>query len=160
MVLGLYPRRTAKNTIHFLTERVLEEMHFPIQRLQSDNGKEFTAYLVQDLLQDYSIKYRPIRPASPHLNGKVERAQQTVLCEFFAVRDPALSHTVLEDDLAYWQHYYNWERIHGSIGMPPIDKISSLIKKTPFWDEVINNYSRVKEHQYEQAKLLSKSGRH
>ncbi|HWR59157.1 MAG TPA: IS481 family transposase [Thermodesulfovibrionales bacterium] len=160
MVLGLYPRRTAKNTIHFLTERVLEEMHFPIQRLQSDNGKEFTAYSIQDLLRDYSIKYRPIRPASPYLNGKVERAQQTVLCEFFAVRDPSQSLAVLEDDLACWQHYYNWERIHGSTGVPPIDKISSLRTKTPFWDEVINNYSQVKEQQYEKAKLLPKRRRH
>ncbi len=66
IVLGLYSRRTAKNTIHFLTERVLEEMHFPIQRLQSDNGAEFTAYEVQDLLSEYSIKYRRIRLTAPH----------------------------------------------------------------------------------------------
>ena len=53
IVLGLYSRRTAKNTIHFLTERVIEEMHFPIQRLQSDNGPEFAAYEVQDLLSEW-----------------------------------------------------------------------------------------------------------
>lgn len=160
VVLGLYPRRTAKNTIHFLTERVLEEMLFPIQRIQSDLGKEFTAYTVQDLLSQYSIKYRPIRPASPHLNGKVERAQQTVLSEFFAVRDErSCSSKSLHDDLACWQHYYNWDRIHGSIGMPPVDKVRSLFEKTPFWDEVINNYSPVKEQQYAIPKLLGKKVR-
>ena len=157
IVLGLYSRRTSKNTIHFLTERVLEEMHFPIQRLQSDNGAEFTAYEVQDLLSEYSIKYRPIRPASPHLNGKVDRAQQTVLQEFFAVRKigSRLSEN-LHDDLACWQHYYNWDRIHGSIGMTPVDKVSSLLKETPFWNDVINNYNPVKERQYALSKLLPK----
>lgn len=157
IVLGLYSSRTAKNTIHFLTERVIEEMHFPIQRLQSDNGAEFTAYEVQDLLSEYSIKYRPIRPASPHLNGKVERAQQTVLKEFFAIREAVSSLSEeLHDQLACWQHYYNWDRIHGSIGMPPIDKVSLLRKETPFWEDVINNYSPANEHQYALSKLFSK----
>ena len=70
IVLDMYKRRTAKNTVHFLAERVVEEMPFPIQRLQTDNGNEFMAYLVQDFLKAYSIKFRPIRPWSPHLSGK------------------------------------------------------------------------------------------
>lgn len=83
-------------------------MHFSIQRVQSDNWIGFTVYEVQDLLSEYSIKYRPTMPASPHLNGKVERAQQTVLKEFFAVREAVspLSEE-LHDQLACWQHYYN-----------------------------------------------------
>ena len=35
----------------------------------------------------YSIKFRPVKPASPHLNGKVERSQQTDLREFYATAD-------------------------------------------------------------------------
>lgn len=90
LVVGVYSRRSAKNMVHFITERVLEEMHFPVQRFQTDNGTEFTAYPVQDLLFSYSIKFRPIRPRAPHLNGKVERAQQTVLSEFFATLDSSV----------------------------------------------------------------------
>lgn len=137
IVLGLYTRRMANNTIHFLTERVLEEMPFSIQRLQTDNGNEFTAYSVQDLLKTYSITFRPIRPRSPHLNGKVERAQQTVLREFFALQNIKLKIEELDEELACWQHYYNWDRIHGSIGTPPIDKACSLFEKTPLWEEVV-----------------------
>jgi len=33
---------------------------------------------------EYGIKFRPLRPASPHLNGKVERSQRTDLEEFYA----------------------------------------------------------------------------
>lgn len=86
MVIGLYSRRTAANTVEFL-ERVIEEMPFPIQRVQTDRGREFTAYKVQDLLWDWGIKYRPTWPASPHLNSKVERAQKTVLTEFYTTVD-------------------------------------------------------------------------
>lgn len=39
-VLGLFPRRGAAHTIAFL-ERVMEEMPFPIQRVQTDRGREF-----------------------------------------------------------------------------------------------------------------------
>lgn len=69
-VLALYKRRTAKNTLDFL-DQVVERMPFPIQRFQTDRGKEFFAYAVQERLMDWGIKFRPIKPASPHLNGKV-----------------------------------------------------------------------------------------
>lgn len=42
-VLGMYSRRTAKNSIHFL-ERVVEQMPFPVQLVQTDRGQEFFAY--------------------------------------------------------------------------------------------------------------------
>ena len=36
---------------------------------------------------EYGIKFRPIKPASPHLNGKVERSQRTYIEEFYATVD-------------------------------------------------------------------------
>ena len=65
-VLRVYPRRTAANTLDFL-DAVIEEMAFPIQRIQTDRGSEFFAHNVQERLMEYGIKFRPIRPASPHL---------------------------------------------------------------------------------------------
>ena len=59
-------------------------MPFPVQRVQTDRGQEFFAYEVQERLRERRIKFRPIRPRSPHLNGKVERAQRTALEEFWA----------------------------------------------------------------------------
>jgi transposase InsO family protein len=71
-VLAVYPRRTAANSLLFL-ERLNEEMPFPVQAIQTDRGREFFAYCFQEKLMQYAIKFRPIKPASPHLNGKVER---------------------------------------------------------------------------------------
>ena len=132
-------------------------MHFPVQRFQTDNGREFTAYAVQDLLADYSIKFRPIRPRNPHLNGKVERVQQTVLTEFFATFDNSLQTLAqIDEALAIWQHHYNWLHIHGSVGQPPQDKLHQLSEQTPFWDEVINRYDPVRERQLRLQRINSK----
>jgi transposase-like protein len=46
-VLGVFPRRTAANTLAFL-DRVAAEMPFPVQRVRTDRGQEFFAYEVQD----------------------------------------------------------------------------------------------------------------
>lgn len=137
-VVGLYPRRTAANTTEFL-ERVVEEMPFPIQRLQTDRGREFFAYKVQEWLQDYRIKFRPIRPRSPHLNGKIERSHKTDLQEFYAIQ--SLHDPELEMRLFEWQHFYNWHRPHSSLGgKTPMEKCHEVSQKTPYWDEVIQDY--------------------
>ena len=142
-VLALFPRRNAKSTLEFL-EKAIEEMPFPIQRIQTDRGGEFFAQKVQKRLLEYRIKFRPIRPGSPHLNGKVERAQRTVLNEFYATADMESSELV--DELQEWQHFYNWHRPHGSLnGKSPMDRFFELIDKTPFSDEIEANYDPSKE---------------
>jgi transposase InsO family protein len=141
-VMEVYPARTAANTILFF-EKMVEEMHFPIQSVQTDRGREFFAYKVQEWLAEYCIKFRPIKPGQPHLNGKVERAQQTDLKEFWALVDFSEDH--LNDRLAEYQHYYNWDRVHGSIGKTPMDRVVELSKQTPFWDKVEEKYDSAQE---------------
>lgn len=145
-VLALYKRKTAQNTLDFI-DKVIEEMPFPIQVIQTDRGGEFFAQKVQKKLMYYSIKFRPIKPFSPHLNGKVERSQQTDLQEFYATIDlDTISFKELDKELGYWQHHYNWYRPHSSLnGITPMDKYDILASKTPFWDEVIENYDPQKE---------------
>lgn len=124
-------------------------MPFPVQRVQTDRGREFFAYKVQQWLMESCIKFRPDRPSAPHLNGKVERAQRTDLEEFYATID--LQDQRLRDLLGEWQHYYNWSRVHGVLGMPPIDRYFELQDKTPFWGDVVENYDRNKERFREQS---------
>ena len=50
-VLAVYPRRTAANSLLFL-ERVIEEMPFPVQAIQTDRGREFFAYCFQEKLME------------------------------------------------------------------------------------------------------------
>jgi transposase InsO family protein len=142
-VLALFSRRTASNTLLFL-EMVIEELPFPIQRIQTDRGREFFAHSVQQRLREYGIKFRPVKPASPHLNGKVERSQRTDLEEFYPTVD--LKATDLDERLAEWQDHYNHFQSHGSLGgLTPWEKWHELAKVTPCWNDVEANYDPAKE---------------
>ena len=143
-VLELYKRRTAANTLDFI-DIMIEQFPFPIQRIQSDRGREFFAYKVQEKLMSYSIKFRPVKPASPHLNGKVERSQKTDLEEFYAITDLS-DFEALKEELKAWQFFYNWQRTQGSLGgKTPSQYSSDLGDQTPFWDEGIAAYDTKKE---------------
>jgi transposase InsO family protein len=149
-VLGVYSRRNAANAIDFV-DRVIEEMPFAIQRIHTDRGLEFFAEKVQRRFMGLGIKFRSNKPRSPHLNGKVERSQQTDLHEFWAVvdlADPKLS-TLLDE----WQHFYNWDRPHGALhGKSPIDRVCELISTTPLAEEVSAAYDaspeRIRHQEY------------
>jgi transposase InsO family protein len=142
-VLRIYPRRTADNTLDFI-DCVTEEMPFPIQRIQTDRGLEFFATKVQEHLMWKGIKFRPNKPGSPHLNGKVERSQKTDKSEFYVTVD--LADENLDRLLAEWQHYYNWERPHSAHnGKSPMEKYFELANETPYADEAISNYHRESE---------------
>lgn len=142
-VLRLFSSRKSANTLDFI-DAVVEEMPFPIQRVQTDRGGEFFAQKVQEKLMQCGIKFRPVRPASPHLNGKVERSQKTDKIEFWANCD--LSDQDLELRLAEWQHYYNWRRPHGALkGKTPIERVCELGERTPIWDDVLEIYDPSKE---------------
>ena len=93
---------------------------------------------------EYGIKFRPIKPRSPHPNGKVERTQKTDLEELYANVDPG--DPELKDKLKKWQFYFNWHRSHGALyGKAPIDKVCELDERTPFWEDVEKMYAPEKE---------------
>jgi len=147
-VLALYSARTAANSLLFL-EMVIEEMPFPMQRIQTDRGREFFAYKFQERLMEYAIKFRPIKPGSPHLNGKVERSQKTDIEEFYSTVD--LTSPDLGKKLDDWQVYYHEFRPHGSLkGKTPWERWGELSLKTPLTDEVEALYDPAKERIQEQ----------
>ena len=139
----LFPARNAENTVEFL-EMVKDGMPFPVQRIQTDRGTEFTSYLVREALQDWKIKWRPNRPRSPHLNGKVERVQKTTLDEFYETVD--LRSTDVQFQLSEWEYYYNHERIHGALGVPPMKRIIQVNSSIPSQAEISLMYDDIKEY--------------
>jgi hypothetical protein len=52
------------------------------------------------------------------------------LAEFYATAD--LHAADLHEQLSLWQHAYNWDRPHSSLGgKTPIDRVCELIDQTP-----------------------------
>ncbi len=143
-VLRLYSRRTDANTLNFI-EAVIEEMPFPIQRFQTDRGTEFFAVKVQELLKQYGIKFGPNKPVPPHLNGKVERSQTTDKTEFYTTID--IEAKDLNNQLAEWQQYYNWDRPHSAHnGKSPMERYFELSEETPLWEDVHKDCFSKSEH--------------
>ena len=143
LVAGLARRPSAAATLAFL-DQVVDEMPFAIQRIQTDRGTEFFAEKVQRRLMAETVKFRPIPPRSPHLNGKVERAQRTVLEEFWPTVDARAPD--VGDQLAVWVHHYNWDRSHEALGgLCPIDRVCERIDKTPLWGDVDAAYDATRE---------------
>src|SRR5690554_4150513 len=102
--LSLYLDFFMQNLLHIVYEKILLmnsviiRGDYPAQRFQTDRGREFFAEKVQKAFMEYGIKFRPNKPASPHLNGKVERSQKTDKAEFYATVD--LDAEDLDDQLA------------------------------------------------------------
>lgn len=137
-VLRLYRRRTTENTLDFIN-CVIEDMPFPIQRIQTELGREFFAIKVQEKFQKHGIKFRPIKPTFPHLKRKVERSQKTDKAEFYATVD--LTINTLDDLLPEWQYYYNRERPDSANnGKTPMGKYFELSEQTQYSNAVLIEY--------------------
>jgi transposase InsO family protein len=134
--------------------------NFPSQfrGFRTDRGREFFAYSFQEKLMEYAIKFRPVRPASPYLNGKVERSQRTDLDEFYRTAD--LKSSDLSQRLEEWQNHYNQYRVHGSLnGRTPWEAWLERLSLTPFRDAVEAAYSlpaeRIRHPHYQTDLLLA-----
>ena len=135
-LLRIYENKKRDKTIHFLGE-LLDNFPFPIQRIQTDWGTEFFNYDFQYELHEHFIKFRPIKPKSPHLNGKVERTQQTDKVEFWQHIDLDQPNEVISNLALQWQDFYNNKRPHSSLsGKTPIQMLKSLEKSIPIQPEV------------------------
>jgi transposase InsO family protein len=78
------------------------------------------------------IKFRPIKPRSPHLNGKIERSQLTDKSEFYSTIPRAEKDMELAPRLLEWQNFYNHKRPHASLnGKTPYEKFLELEDTIP-----------------------------
>jgi transposase InsO family protein len=138
-VVGLNLRRFAAAATHCLEARVLEEFPAPVQRVQTDREGEFFGLQCQRARRRHAITFRPSRPRASHLNGKVERSQQTDSREFYATAD--LGSPTLADDVEQWQTFYKWMRPHTSLGgLTPMQALCARLDATPLRKQVRGAY--------------------
>jgi transposase InsO family protein len=144
-VLRLYSDKSLTSSLSFL-EEVVKAFPFPIQRVQTDWGTEFYNYPFQEALASHSIKYRPIKPRSPHLNGKVERSQQTDKEEFYALLNKQDKQLDWKQALAGWESFYNKQRLHSSLlGKTPWEKYEDVKATVPTLAQIQHQYGQKPE---------------
>lgn len=115
-VLRIFPKNNQKTAIAFI-DYLLARLPFPVEAIQTDNGSEFQSGFHWHLL-DRGIRHVYIAPATPRLNGKVERSHRVDAEEFYR----RLEGVVIDDSelfnerLREWENFYNFDRPHGSLG--------------------------------------------
>jgi transposase InsO family protein len=115
-VLRIYPRNNQKSSIQFL-DYVLEKLPFQVEVVQTDNGAEFQRSFHWHLL-DRGIGHVYIKPATPRLNGKVERSHRIDNEEFYRMLDGVVIDDtgLFNEKLQEWEDFYNFHRPHGGLG--------------------------------------------
>jgi len=118
----LYLSKVPMTAVDVLHDRVLpayEEHSVDVDRVLTDNGREFCGLPVQHPYELYlainQIEHRRIEPGSPESNGFCERFHRTVQEEFFAVafrKTTYESVAQLQADLDRYLEFYNRERPH------------------------------------------------
>lgn len=115
-VLRIYDRLNQQSSIRFL-DYVLEKLPFKVEVIQTDNGPEFGSQFHYHVL-DRGIGHVYIKPATPRLNGKVERSHRIDQEEFYRMLDGVVIDDtgLFNDRLQEWEDFYNFNRPHGGLG--------------------------------------------
>lgn len=130
-VLKAYPRCNQKTAIQFL-DYLLARLPFRVEVIQTDNGGEFGTQFHYHVL-DRGIRHVYIKPATPRLNGKVERSHRIDEEEFYRMLDGVVidDTNLFNDKLQEWEDSYNFNRPHGALdGQTPYERLK-LKTKSP-----------------------------
>ena len=123
-VLRAYDRCNQATAIRFLDE-VLARLPFRVEVIQTDNGAEFQSGFHYHVL-DRGIGHVYIRPATPRLNGKVERSHRIDADEFYKLLEGVVidESGLFAERLQQWEDFYNFDRPHGGLsGQTPYERL-------------------------------------
>ncbi len=124
-----YTTANQENTLDFI-KRVQAHAPFSIQKIRTDQGKEFSARSVRQYLADTGIEHRLNTPYCPEENGKIERFHRTLNEKCVVGMYPSDSLDILQYKLTLFLQYYNYQKRHrglGMEGMTPMKKIASCV---------------------------------
>ena len=111
--LKIYEQHNQSSSIDFINY-VVDKFPFRIKTIRTDNGHEFQTKFHWHV-SDLGMLHVYIKPATPRLNGKVERSHLTDKREFYQMLDYN-GDVDLRQKLGQWESYYNFLRPHSAHG--------------------------------------------
>ncbi|MGD0852357.1 MAG: integrase core domain-containing protein [Acidimicrobiales bacterium] len=127
-MLRIYPKNDQKTAIQFV-DYLLERLPFKVEVIQTDNGAEFQGSFHYHVL-DKGVGHVCIKPATPRLNGKVEKSHRIDNEEFYrqlegvVIDDTGLFNEKLQE----WEDFYNFNRPHGGLGgQTPYERLKQKV---------------------------------
>ena len=110
---------------------MLSRLPFSVRAIQVDGGSEFMAEF-ETSCKERGIRLIELPPASPELNGHVERANRTHAEEFHDCVDLPASVNAARPMLLDWEHTYNYVRPHQSLGyLTPAEFLAQWFRQHP-----------------------------
>ena len=124
-VLRLYRRQDTLTSLDFLNQ-IIAAFPFPIRKLQTDNGSEFSfTFLLA--VERRGIRHRYIKPRRPDQNGKVERSHRVDAEEFWG-RHTFATYDAAAAALPSWEHEYNEVRFSMALqGRTPAETLAAVL---------------------------------
>lgn len=126
-----YSTANQENTLDFL-KKVLVRAPFLIQKIRTDQGREFIGNKVKAFLKEQEILFRNNTPYCPEENGKIERFHRTLkekgIRRSFKAED---SLETMQYRLNLFLHYYNYRKKHRGLGMEgrtPMERLTELAR--------------------------------
>ena len=124
-----YKKANGNNTVDFI-QQVIKRAPFVIQKIRTDQGREFTSLKFRELLKEHNISHRLNTPYCPEENGKIERFHGTLNQKAFRYGFPP-SQTIdqMQYKLNLFMHYYNYQKKHRGLGMngkTPMERLNEL----------------------------------
>jgi transposase InsO family protein len=124
-----YEKANAVNTEDFV-KRVIKRAPFLIQKIRTDQGKEFLNNRLYNILGKHDIAHRKNTPYCPEENGKIERFHGTLNQKALRYSfPPDESLDSMQYKLNLFMHYYNYQKKHRGLGMDgrtPMEKLYYL----------------------------------
>ena len=117
---------TIKQVLLILFTIVVEDFPFRIKTIRTDNGHEFQTKFHWHV-SDLGMLHVYIKPATPRLNGKVERSHLTDKRAFYQMLDDD-GDVHLRQKLGQWEDYYNFLRPHSAhMGKTPYEMLKQYM---------------------------------
>lgn len=144
VTLGVYEHKNKEAATDFLA-RCLEFFPFRLEKILTDNGKEFTLASYRNrwgspakkphpftqLCQQQGIEHRRTKPYPPRTNGMVERTNGLIK-EGTTKRDTYQTWAQLQAGLHRWFIHYNYHRRHRRLGrITPYEAVCRWYDKQP-----------------------------
>ena len=127
-----YETANGANSLDFVKE-VIKRFPFEIQKIRTDNGKEFIHGEFRNFLVENDINHRFNTPYCPEQNGKIERFHRTLNEKLIYIHlSPQESIEEIEYKLQLFLGWYNYEKRHNGLdmnGLTPAQKIDFLRSK-------------------------------
>lgn len=140
----VYEKKDADNAKSFL-DKCRKFFPFKIEKIQTDNGREFTANRFKELCEALGIEHRRTKPYSPKTNGMVEKANDII--KGATVKTTTYSSAAeMKEDLLQFLRYYNTARPHG--GLRREIKIKTPYEAICYWYNLKPNLFHLTPEQF------------